>query len=479
MSEPAAGAPAAAPSSEQPAGPPPEPATPLTPLLEPREGLPPVTDTPEALAAAVAALAGGTGPVAVDAERASGYKYSQRAYLVQIRRQGAGTFMIDPIACPDLSALDGDGPVLAGAEWVLHAASQDLACLAEVGMRPPARRADRTGGLFDTELGARLAGHERVGLGPLVAEVLGLELEKGHSASDWSTRPLPEAWLKYAALDVEVLVEVRDLLEAELAEQGKLDWAHQEFDAVATAPPPRPRPEPWRRTSGLHRVRRPRQLAVVRALWESRDDLARRRDMTPTRVLPDAAIIETALTLPGTAAQMRTITGFSGRMRSNDVPRYFAALTKARALKESELPRPGAAVEGPPPVRAWQDKDPAAAMRLTVARAAVAAIADEHRLPVENLLSPDSLRRLCWTPPAEVGDESVAAFLTAAGARAWQVETTSHVIAQALKRAAVKFETQQAQAEEDQGVAGQDLAGQDLADQDTADQDPAKGEAAS
>jgi ribonuclease D len=192
-------------------------------------------------------------------------------------------------------------------------------------------------------------------------------------------------------------------------------------------------------------VRRPRQLAVVRALWESRDELARRRDMTPTRVLPDAAIIDTALTLPGTAVQMRAINGFSGRMRSNDVPRYFAALTKARALKDSELPRPGAAVEGPPPVRAWQDKDPAAAMRLTVARAAVAAIADEHRLPVENLLSPDSLRRLCWTPPAEVGDESVAAFLTAAGARTWQVETTAHVVAQALKRAAVKLETQQEQ----------------------------------
>ena len=325
----------------------------LVPLLEPREGLPPVTDTEPALAAAVEALAAGTGPIAVDAERASGYKYSQRAYLVQIRRQGAGTFLIDPIACPDLSALAGDGPALAGAEWVLHAASQDLACLAEIGMRPPARRADGTGGLFDTELGARLGGHERVGLGPLVAEVLKLELEKGHSASDWSTRPLPEAWLRYAALDVEVLVEVRDIIEDELRVAGKLDWARQEFDAVASAPPPKPRAEPWRRTSGLHKVRRPRQLAVVRALWESRDELARKRDMTPTRVLPDQAIIDSALSLPGTAAQMRTIPGFSGRMRSGDVPRYFEALTRARQLKDAELPKPGAAPnDGPPPVRA-------------------------------------------------------------------------------------------------------------------------------
>jgi ribonuclease D len=410
----------------------------LVPLLEPRDGLPPVTDTAAALSAAVEALAAGTGPVAVDAERASGYKYSQRAYLVQIRRQGAGTFLIDPIACPDLSALAGDGPALAGAEWVLHAASQDLACLAEVGMRPPARRADGTGGLFDTELGARLGGHERVGLGPLVAEVLKLELEKGHSASDWSTRPLPEAWLRYAALDVEVLVEVRDIIEDELRGAGKLDWARQEFDAVASAPPPKPRAEPWRRTSGLHKVRRPRQLAVVRALWEARDELARRRDMTPTRVLPDQAIIDSALSLPGTAAQMRTIPGFSGRMRSGDVPRYFEALTKARQLKDAELPKPGAAPsDGPPPVRAWADKDPVAAERLTAAREAVGALAAEYSLPVENLLAPDSLRRLCWTPPLPApSDEQVAAFLAAAGARPWQVALTSETIGSVLREVA-------------------------------------------
>ncbi|MEY9889081.1 ribonuclease D [Catenulispora sp. MAP12-49] len=433
-------------SSSTPGGPAsPEPLPPaadaplgLVPLLEPREGLPPVTDTAAALAAAVEALAAGTGPVAVDAERASGYKYSQRAYLVQIRRQGAGTFLIDPIACPDLSALAGDGPALAGAEWVLHAASQDLACLAEVGMRPPARRADGTGGLFDTELGARLGGHERVGLGPLVAEVLKLELEKGHSASDWSTRPLPEAWLRYAALDVEVLVEVRDIIEDELRGAGKLDWARQEFDAVASAPPPKPRAEPWRRTSGLHKVRRPRQLAVVRALWEARDELARRRDMTPTRVLPDQAIIDSALSLPGTAPQMRAIPGFSGRMRSGDVPRYFEALTKARQLKDAELPKPGAAPsDGPPPVRAWADKDPVAAERLTAAREAVGTLAAEHSLPVENMLAPDSLRRLCWTPPTPApSDEQVAAFLSAAGARPWQVALTSKTIGEALREVA-------------------------------------------
>ena len=90
--------------------------------------------------------------------------------------------------------------------------------------------------------------------------VLGYRLEKGHSAADWSTRPLPEPWLRYAALDVELLIDLRDALEAELEGQGKLGWAHEEFAALAAAPPPPGRRDPWRRLSGIHRLRTPRQL---------------------------------------------------------------------------------------------------------------------------------------------------------------------------------------------------------------------------
>ncbi len=250
------------------------------PLTEPRDGVPAPLTRPDELAEAVEVLRRGSGPVAVDAERASGYRYGQRAYLVQIRREDVGTLLIDPRALPDLSTL---GTAIADDEWVLHAASQDLPCLRELGMSP--------GTVFDTELAGRLLGHPKVGLGPIVEEVLGLRLEKGHSAADWSTRPLPEPWLRYAALDVEVLVELRDALAAELDEQGKRDWAAQEFAAVVAAPPPPPRVDPWRRTSGLHRVRKRRQLAVVRSLWERRDEVAQRRDIAPGRVLPDSAIV--------------------------------------------------------------------------------------------------------------------------------------------------------------------------------------------
>ncbi|MCX5393823.1 ribonuclease D [Streptomyces sp. NBC_00094] len=391
------------------------------PLLEPREGIPPVVETEEALAEVIAAFAAGSGPVAVDAERASGYRYGQRAYLVQLRREGAGTALIDPVGCPDLSGL---GEALAGTEWILHAATQDLPCLRDIGMLPTS--------LFDTELAGRLAGFPRVGLGAMVESVLGYALEKGHSAVDWSTRPLPEPWLRYAALDVELLVDLRDALEKELDRQGKLDWAHQEFDAIASAPPAPPRKDPWRRTSGMHKVRRRRQMAVVRELWTARDKIAQRRDVSPGKVLSDTAIVEAALAVPVTVTALTALPGFGNRMGRRQLEQWQAAVDRARALPENELPQPGQQIAGPPPPRAWADKDPVAAARLSAARASVSALAEELNLPQENLITPDTVRRVCWEPPAPATPETVAAALSGYGARAWQVELVTPLLLEAL-----------------------------------------------
>ncbi|MFF7788274.1 HRDC domain-containing protein [Streptomyces sp. NPDC007991] len=391
------------------------------PLLEPREGIPPVIADEDALARTIAAFEAGSGPVAVDAERASGYRYGQRAYLVQLRRQGAGTALIDPVACPDLSAL---GEALSGVEWVLHAATQDLPCLREIGMVPTR--------LFDTELAGRLAGFPRVGLGAMVEGVLGFVLEKGHSAVDWSTRPLPEPWLRYAALDVELLVDLRDALEKELDRQGKLEWAHQEFDAIASAPPPEPRKDPWRRTSGMHKVRRRRQLAVVRELWQTRDRIAQRRDVSPGKVLGDAAIVEAALAIPANVHALAALNGFGHRMSKRQLEQWQAAVDRAKALSEAQLPQPGQPVTGPPPPRAWADKDPAAAARLSAARTGVSALAEQLNMPQENLMTPDTVRRVCWEPPAVVDAESVAGALAGHGARPWQVELVTPVLVEAL-----------------------------------------------
>ena len=374
--------------------------------------------TASGLRAVASAVAAGHGPVAVDAERASGFRYSARAYLVQLRRAGAGTALIDPIPLrnqfgPLAEALDGP-------EWVLHAASQDLPCLAELGLRP-AR-------LFDTELAGRLVGLPRVGLGPMVEQLLGLRLEKGHGAADWSTRPLPEDWLVYAALDVEVLNELRDVLDAMLTEQGKRDWAAQEFEAVRTAPAPPPRTDPWRRTSGIHRVRRPRQLAAIRELWRARDELAAQRDIAPGRVLPDSAIVEAAVAAPTSAAELAKLPVFRGRAQRRLANYWWSALRRAAALPNSDLPPSALPSDGPPPVSRWADRDPDAAARLAAARAALAELSDRYQVPVENMLQPDLLRRLCWQPPAG----PVAEALRAGRAREWQVELLAEPLTQAL-----------------------------------------------
>ena len=336
-----------------------------------------------------------------------------------MRRAGAGTALVDPIPLrSDLSALV---PALTGPEWVLHAANQDLPCLAEVGLAPAQ--------LFDTELAGRLLGLPRVGLGPMVEQLLGLALEKGHGAADWSRRPLPEDWLVYAALDVEVLITLRDVLAGLLDEQGKLEWARQEFEAVRTAPPPAPRAEPWRRTSGVHRVRKPRALAAVRSLWEARDRLAAERDIAPGRVLPDAAIVDAATVAPATAEALAALPVFRGRAQRRLTAYWFAALTQAAGLDPADLPRAAPPSDGPPPVARWADRDPAAAARLAAARAAVATVSEERSVPVENLLQPDLLRRLCWSPPP---DGDVAAALRKGGAREWQIELLAPLLEPAL-----------------------------------------------
>jgi ribonuclease D len=404
----------------------PEPA-PRAPLLELRDGLPPVVETAAALAEAVASFQAGTGPFAIDAERASGYRYSQRAYLIQMRRAGAGTALVDPLpfaaAVPN-NSLAPLAEAVVDTEWIIHAASQDLACLAAVGMRP------RT--LFDTELAGRLLNYPRVGLAVLVEELLGFRMRKEHSAVDWSRRPLPEPWLVYAALDVEQMIELREVLGKQLEEAGKAEWARQEFAYWADHAGTPGRPEPWRRTSGIHRVRGRRGLALVRAMWQRRDELAQNRDVTSSRILPDAAIVAAAVAAPTSRNGLARVDGFSTRGGQRYLKDFAAVVADALQLSDSELPTVSPQYDGPPPPRAWAEKDPIAAARLGRCREAVTARAAEYVLPQENLLAPDAVRRLAWTPPEPVTPEAVAAFLTAVGARPWQIELTAPQLAAAL-----------------------------------------------
>lgn len=395
------------------------------PLLSPADGVPAVVATADGVAAAAALLAAGHGPLAVDAERASGFRYSQRAYLVQLRRRGAGTVLLDPI--PVTGSLAPLADVINPLEWVLHSADQDLPGLAELGLVPTS--------LYDTELAGRLAGFERVGLGPIVERTLGLSLQKGHGAADWSTRPLPETWLNYAALDVEVLLELRDAMAAELESQDKTEWAAQEFAHILALGPPKPKTDRWRRTSGIHAIKSQRVMAAVRELWLARDELAQRRDIAPSRVLPDSAIVAAASADPKTEDELRALPVFGGPRQRRSASIWLSALERARKLPSSALPPKAAPFDGPPPVNRWARRDPDAAERLSTVRAAMTELSEKVSVPVENLLMPDVLRRLVWDwKPIEESERRsvIDAALAEGRARPWQRELVVPLLSDAL-----------------------------------------------
>ena len=395
------------------------------PLLRPADGVPALSVTADEIARAADTLAGGTGPFAIDAERASGFRYSNRAYLIQIRRAGAGTVLIDPVnhGGSPIDTLTPLAEVLNQDEWILHAADQDLPCLAEVGLQPPR--------LYDTELAGRLAGFDRVNLAAMVQRLLGLGLAKGHGAADWSKRPLPADWLNYAALDVEVLIELRAAVDEVLTEQAKTAWAAEEFEHLRGMESTPTRRDRWRRTSGLHKVRTVQGLAAVREMWTVRDRIARDRDIAPGRILPDAAIVAAALADPDTVDELIALPVFGGPRQRRSARVWLDALAAARIT--ADPPDIAEPLSGPPPPPRWAKRRPEAAARLDAAKSSLSELSQQVSVPTENLLSPDLVRRLCWdwTDTAEV-PTAVDTFLRNNGARAWQRTLTVPVLAPAL-----------------------------------------------
>lgn len=406
-----------------------EPTVELPFLETPRDGIPPLIETDEQLSEVVVRLAAGDGPVAFDAERAHGHRYHPKSYLFQLRRRGTGSALIDPIAFEiggrtDLGALV---TAVGDAEWVLHAASQDLPCMIEDGIVPAS--------VFDTELAARLLNYPQVGLAALVERHFGYRLRKAHSADDWSKRPLPESWLSYAALDVELLLELRDLLSDELTDKGKHGWADEEFAYVLASAlaPQEPKTDRWRRMSGLRDVRSRRGLAVAHALWLARDSVARQLDRPTGRLLPDAGIVALAATVGDTGplptlASLRTITEFNFRGARRFTTNWMQAINSVEQLSPTDFPqkRPPRVDVGQP--RNWGRNFPEAAARWERTRAAVDARAEQLDVPPAQLIQPAVLREVVFTPP-----DDIAARLAELGARTWQRDLVTPVLAETLR----------------------------------------------
>jgi len=401
------------------------------PLLQPSAGTPEIIDTEESFREAIKQLSKGSGPFAVDAERASGFRYSARAYLIQIKRNDGGLHLIDPIPFGPGHQLFTDlNDLLNTDEVILHASTQDLPCLRELGINPAK--------LFDTELAGRIAGLPRVGLGPLLESIMGVLLAKEHSAADWSARPLPKEWLTYAALDVELLVELRNHMYTILEDAKKLPWALEEFASILKAPPAPPRVDPWRRTSGMHKIKRRDQLAVIKSLWIARDAVAAKHDIAAGKLLNDSAIVELAIAVPTNKKEFEKCLrplGLRARWMEN-LQLWLDSIAAAVALPEDQWPTMRTNADTLPPIKLWRDKFPEKFAPLSHARASIELIAQENQIPVENLITPEHIRRVCWKLPigatSTLSVSEVEKALTELGARNWQIDLVAPALAAAL-----------------------------------------------
>jgi ribonuclease D len=161
--------------------------------------------------------------------------------------------------------------------------------------------------------------------------------------------------------------------------------------------------------------------------------------------VPDASLTAAAKANLATKRDLAGLKEFNGRASRSELDRWWAAIELGRTTTDLPVPRP--AGESMPPVRAWADRNPAADSRYKLARERVTAYAEEHRIPVENVLTPELLRRVSWEPPASAEAAAIAAQLAAGGARPWQIEATAPLIADAF------VEAEQAESEEDESAS--------------------------
>jgi ribonuclease D len=364
------------------------------------------------LQALVRALRESSNPVALDAERASGFRYGQRAYLLQIAIEGKAIYLVDPVAEFEKTTWTDFLTALSDLPWIIHAASQDLPCLTELGLKPSK--------ILDTELAARLLGLPRVALGTLCEHFLKIRLAKEHSAVDWSERPLPAGWLNYAALDVDVLFELWTEVAKDLEVQNKSGIAEAEFAFLLDPVIKEPKVDRWRSMSGLHEVKDQRALTVAMYLWTAREELAIEKDVAPGRLVPDSSLVAVVKTLPKSRSELSSLKTFAGRASRTFIDTWWKALEEGSKTKKLVELRPKPS--GIPNHRNWPQKFPDAHARLLASKELMATLSEEQSIPMENILSPDVLRQLCFEPPQPLDSESISLALRSRKVRDWQIE---------------------------------------------------------
>ena len=388
-----------------------------TPLNEPR--LPTfLVDSESDLSKVIDALQKHEGPICIDAERASGFRYGQKAYLIQIAIPENAIYLIDPTPKYSKEAWSAFTKEVNNKPWIIHAASQDLSCLAELALVPTK--------ILDTELASRILGLPKVALGTITEHYLGLKLAKEHSAVDWSTRPLPKSWLDYAALDVDVLFDLWVAVEADLVANNRMGIALQEFDFLLTPTLKEPKTDRWRSITGLHEIKDQRALTVAKYLWEARENLAVDRDIAPGRLIPDSAIIAAVRASPKSKSELASLRTFSGKASRTFIDVWWKALSEGTTTKN--LVELRAKSVGIPNHRNWSQKFPEAHARLLTCKHLIAKVAEELSIPAENIVSPEAIRSLCFEPPTPLTAESITARLVEKRVRSWQIAEIAEVL---------------------------------------------------
>ena len=398
-------------------------ATPLTKSRLPYH----LVATDEGLVTALKVITESQDALAIDAERASGFRYGQRAYLLQVGVSGKAIFLIDPVAEYSAELWTELKAVLSSKPWIIHAASQDIPCLAELGITPKE--------LLDTELGSRILGLPRVSLGTITEHYLSLKLAKEHSAVDWSERPLRQEWLEYAALDVDVLHELWSCVEADLIANSKMEIAKEEFQFLTIPQSKPPKIDRWRSLTGLHEIKDARSLTIAKHMWEAREKLAMDRDYAPGRLIPDAAIVAAAKALPKSKSELSSLRSFTGKASRSFLDTWWDAYTLGTTTKDLVELRVKAT--GIPNHRNWPQKFPEANSRLIAVKAVIADLSAAMSIPPENILSPEISRAICFEPPQELSAETIGEFLRSKNARSWQIQTVADLFVEALATKAV------------------------------------------
>jgi ribonuclease D len=284
---------------------------------------------------ALAELAGrlrGEPLLAVDTEAASFHRYLDRVYLLQISSRSE-TAVVDPLATGGLAPI---GELLAepGLEIVFHDADYDLRLLnREYGFTAQ--------NLFDTRIAAQLLNEPGIGLAALLEKYVGIKLDKRFQRADWSARPLSADMLAYAAADTHYLLQLRDILRDHLTERGRLGWAQEEFallEDIRGGASDNAEPG-WIRLKGAKALKG-RELAILREIWEWREEAARRADRATFRILNNEPMLAIAKSPPADIAALKTIPGISSDQAERRGRDLLAAVKRGLELPDSELPRP-------------------------------------------------------------------------------------------------------------------------------------------